>query len=76
MTEQTQNRFNTNPPDRQAYVERLEKEISDLHKQQNNYLQSATFLGMKPQEEKEYDARCSQMVRLWQQLSLQLQRVD
>jgi Asp-tRNA(Asn)/Glu-tRNA(Gln) amidotransferase C subunit len=59
----------TEPSDHEKTVHRLKEEIGRLTKQQAEALQSATYLGMSPDEAKQYDARRAQILKLVEQLS-------
>jgi len=48
----------------------VKAEIDLLTAQQTNALQMATFLGMTPEEAKEYDNRRSRITRLVKQLAM------
>jgi hypothetical protein len=63
-------------PNREAAIQRLEQEIRNLHMQQTMRLQRATYLGMTPDEGKEYDASRSEIVTLWQQLVLRFESAE
>jgi hypothetical protein len=58
----------TEPSDHEKTVHRLKEEIGRLTKQQAEALQSATYLGMSPDEAKQYDARRAQILKLVEQL--------
>lgn len=51
-------------------IEDVKAEIDLLTAQQTNALQMATFLGMTPEEAKEYDNRRSRITRLVKQLAM------
>lgn len=51
-------------------MEDVKAEIDLLTAQQTNALQMATFLGMTPEEAKEYDNRRSRITRLVKQLAM------
>ena len=51
-------------------IHRLKQEIDQLSEQQSEALKSATYLGMTPDEAKEYDARRQKITQLVQELSL------
>jgi hypothetical protein len=51
-------------------IEDVNAEIDLLTAQQTNALQMATFLGMTPEEAKEYDNRRSRITRLVKQLAM------
>ena len=60
--------YSTGPSDREKTVHRLKEEIGRLTKQQTEALQSATYLGMSPEEAKQYDARRARILKLVEQL--------
>ncbi len=56
------------PSDHEDAIHRLKQEIDRLTKQQAEALQSATYLGMSPDDAKQYDARRAQILTLVEQL--------
>ncbi len=58
----------TEPSDHERAIHRLKEEIERLTKQQAQALESATYLGMSPDEAKQYDARRAQILKLVEQL--------
>lgn len=51
-------------------IHRLKQEIDRLSQEQSDALKSATYVGMTPDEAKEYDARRQKITQLVQELSL------
>ena len=58
----------TEPSDHEKAIHHLKEEIVHLTKQQTEALQSATYLGMSPDEAKQYDARRGQILKRVEQL--------
>ena len=51
-------------------VERIKEEIDRLTEEQSNFLRTATYVGMTPDEAKEYDKRRAGITSLVQELEL------
>jgi Asp-tRNA(Asn)/Glu-tRNA(Gln) amidotransferase C subunit len=58
----------TEPPEHESAVHRLKEEIDWLTKEQSEALLTATYLGMTPDEAKEYDSRRDKILKLVEQL--------
>lgn len=58
----------SDPDDTVAAVHRIKEEIDRLTEQQSHALKQATFVGMTPDEAKEYDDRRAQITRLIREL--------
>lgn len=56
------------PDDTVTAVHRIKEEIDRLTEQQSHALKHTTFVGMTPDEAKDYDERRSQITRLLRQL--------
>jgi hypothetical protein len=62
------NEARADPLNPSTSVRRLKQEIDELTLQQSNALKSAIYVGMTPDEAKDYDARRSRIMQLAEQL--------
>jgi len=50
-------------------VERMREELDTLTEKQLDFLRTATYLGMRPEDAKEYDERRSRIAQLMQAMA-------
>jgi hypothetical protein len=62
------NEAQADPRNPSTSVRRLKQEIDELTLQQSDALKSAIYVGMTPDEAKDYDARRSRIMQLAEQL--------